>query len=243
MKVIEAEGKTLEEATDLALAELGNPGRDRVKIEIVEEGSRGLFGLIGNRAARVRVSYSPTRDKALEARDHLRFMLVSMGIQSDAIDIEQLEESEWKLHIRSGEDRPLTQRGPECLEALAFVLSRMVNRSVEDLVRIQVDVNDYLAEVQQELEDYAREQARLALDEKRRIALRPMNSRERKTVHLALREFEGMKTISSGEGRRRRVVIVPDGCERRPRTESSAAERSDSSVDREPGTQEQEDRQ
>lgn len=58
MRVVETVGRTIDEAVRDALKQLG-VGRDDVEIEIVEEGSKGLFGLLGGRRARVRVQLKP----------------------------------------------------------------------------------------------------------------------------------------------------------------------------------------
>ena len=60
MRVVEACGKTVEEATEKALEQLNLP-IERVQIEILEEPSSGLFGLIGAKQARVRVSEKSLR--------------------------------------------------------------------------------------------------------------------------------------------------------------------------------------
>src|SRR5690625_4823761 len=58
MRVVEAAGRTVDDAVRDALRQLG-ARRDDVEIEVVEEGSRGLFGLLGTRRARVRVQLKP----------------------------------------------------------------------------------------------------------------------------------------------------------------------------------------
>ena len=53
--------------------------------------------------------------------------------------------------------------------------------------------------------------ARRAQDTGRSVALDPMNGRDRRAIHLALRDAEGIATMSIGEGRYRQVVVVPEG--------------------------------
>jgi spoIIIJ-associated protein len=47
----------------------------------------------------------------------------------------------------------------------------------------------------------------------RSVALDPMNGRDRRIIHLAVREHAGMATMSIGEGRYRQVVVVPEGAD------------------------------
>ena len=55
MKSIEAEGRTSQEAIKIALEKLG-VSRDQVKVEVLSEEHKGLFGMKGSRLARVRVT-------------------------------------------------------------------------------------------------------------------------------------------------------------------------------------------
>ncbi len=57
MKIIEEQGKTVDEAIDKALKQL-QVSRDQVSVEILDEGSRGFFGFVGTKPAKVKVSLS-----------------------------------------------------------------------------------------------------------------------------------------------------------------------------------------
>jgi spoIIIJ-associated protein len=48
---------------------------------------------------------------------------------------------------------------------------------------------------------------------KRAVALDPMNSRDRRILHVTVKEMEGVATLSVGEGRYRQVVVVPEGAD------------------------------
>ena len=58
MKVIEMTGKTVEEALKHALNEL-KLTKDKVDVEIIDEGSKGLFNLIGTKPAKIKVTVKP----------------------------------------------------------------------------------------------------------------------------------------------------------------------------------------
>jgi spoIIIJ-associated protein len=62
-----------------------------------------------------------------------------------------------------------------------------------------------------------------ARDTGRAVALDPMNSRDRRAIHMAVREIEGVATMSIGEGRYRQVLVVPEGA---PEYEDALAESS-----------------
>lgn len=84
-KCVEKSAKTVDEAVKLALAELGLD-RDNVEIEVIEEGSRGLFGL-GAKDAVVKVT--PNINLEGRAREFLDNVFVSMGLRVDANDVFQ----------------------------------------------------------------------------------------------------------------------------------------------------------
>jgi spoIIIJ-associated protein len=81
----------------------------------------------------------------------------------------------------------------------------------EDAKRVVLDVEgnsdareDFLARLAQRAVSRAREAGHA-------IALDPMNGRDRRIIHLAVREAEGVASMSVGEGRYRQVVVVPEG--------------------------------
>ncbi len=78
-------------------------------------------------------------------------------------------------------------------------------------VGLVLDVNGALRAREEALATRARELARRAVRERRRIELEPMPPRERRIVHLALADFPGVRTYSVGEGEKRHVVIEPTG--------------------------------
>ena len=83
-KRIEKTAKSTDEAINLALSELGAT-RDMVEIEILEEGAKGLFGILGGKDAKVAVTLKPT--PASVARAFLDELFFSMGMKVDvAID-------------------------------------------------------------------------------------------------------------------------------------------------------------
>lgn len=76
--------------------------------------------------------------------------------------------------------------------------------------RINVDVAGYRERRREALGDFARRQAEIVRAEGRRVALEPMGSADRKAVHDAVLDIEGVRSISEGDDPRRRVVLIPD---------------------------------
>ena len=126
-----------------------------------------------------------------------------------AVRVEEIEGDTIRVDL-SGEDRDLVLcNRAEVLEALQYLLSRSFGRENRDAQRILVDCDSYRARKEAEL----REIALRVSDRVRRTGAREelglMNPYERRIVHLAVAETEGVTTVSAGEGVMKRVIILP----------------------------------
>ena len=72
---------------------------------------------------------------------------------------------------------------------------------------VTIDVHGYKGRQKNKLEELAYRMANKALNQKRDVALRPMNPYDRRIIHMALSEEKDVETISEGEGRNRHVVV------------------------------------
>ncbi|MHB1652529.1 MAG: RNA-binding cell elongation regulator Jag/EloR [Desulfitobacteriaceae bacterium] len=203
MKVIEKTGKTVEEAVIAGLMELGIK-RERAKIEVMEEpGKKGLFGLLGMRAAKVKISYEDEPGKV--AVEFIERICASMGV--DAVCELKKKDEFWYVNISGPELGILIGRRGDTMEALQYLTNLAVARQIADRVRIIVDVEGYR---QRREETLVRLAKRLSDKVKRtgtRIVLEPMNPHERRIIHTALQDESWIATFSEGEEPNRRVVI------------------------------------
>ncbi len=103
----------------------------------------------------------------------------------------------------------LIGRHGQTLEAIQELTRMAVARKLDQRVRIIVDVEDYRKRRESRLEEHARELAERVASSGREEELEPMNSYERKLVHDAAAEVDGVETISRGEEPGRYVVILP----------------------------------
>lgn len=97
----------------------------------------------------------------------------------------------------------------QVLQALQFLVHRVVNRPTLPRRHILVDAEGYRSRRDDSLANMARQLGRQAVDQGKIITFEPMNPRDRRVVHLALAKFEGVITKSDGEGEERRVQIIP----------------------------------
>lgn len=97
----------------------------------------------------------------------------------------------------------------QTLDAIQELTRVTAQRSAPSDIRIKVDVGDYRAHRQEALERFVREVAGRVRESGKPVALEPMPSPDRKIVHDALADEEGVVTSSDGAEPRRRVVIAP----------------------------------
>ncbi len=122
-----------------------------------------------------------------------------------------------------GEDagRVIGKKG-QTLDALQFLINKIVNRFPESRRHIVIDSGDYRLRRENGLVSMARREAKRAVQQSRIITLEPMSPRDRRVIHLSLAKFPGVSTRSDGQGNDRRVRIIPARqarSERQPRRE------------------------
>ncbi len=197
--------KTVDEAIKEALIELG-ANEDDVKIEIIEEPSKGLFGLIGSKDAKVRVSiiYDP-----IEIADNfVSKLLKSMNINS--VNIVKKDGNNLMIDItdiNSTDMGILIGKRGNTLDAIQYLLSLVINKNRENYIKVVVDTEGYRAKREETLVRLANKMAEKAKYSRRPIKLEPMNPYERRIIHSALQNINGITTYSEGDEPFRRVVI------------------------------------
>lgn len=127
-------------------------------------------------------------------------------------EIAESEEGELRIYeIRGAAARGLAGGDGRPVDALQLLVNQAVMHMEESPKRIVLDVEGNPEARERFLSRLAERVVRRARDGGRAIALDPMSGRDRRIIHLAIRDHEGMTTMSVGEGRYRQVVIVPEG--------------------------------
>lgn len=203
MKSIEITGRTVEEAISNALKEL-KLDREKVDIEVLEEGSKGIFKLLGAKPARVKATVK--RDYLYEAKTFLRDILDKMDLKCE---IRVKEENELvKINLNGPNMGILIGHRGETLDAVQYLVSLVVNKDhEEEYKRVIIDTENYRLKREETLKRLA---GRLAFKVKstgKYVKLEPMNPYERRIIHSALQNNEYVTTYSEGEEPFRRVVI------------------------------------
>lgn len=205
MNECEATGKTVDEAVEKALTSLGIK-RNNAVIEIKEEPNQGLLGLLGGKDARVVVKPDKTPGNYIKA--YVEDLLGFMNIDGKVIVSE--DEEKLKAEIFGQDVGSLIGRRGKTLSDLQYLVSIIVRRQFRELKKmIVLDVENYRERREKTLIQLAKSVARRVAEEGIEKALEPMNPQERRVIHLALQDYPGVTTTSSGEEPNRKVVIVP----------------------------------
>ncbi len=102
-------------------------------------------------------------------------------------------------------------RRGETLDALQYLASLVANENGGGYYRIVIDIGNYREKRESTLEALAKRTAGQVLRTGRSRSLEPMNPYERRIIHTAIQNIEGVESTSVGDGSNRRVVIVPEG--------------------------------
>ena len=207
MEFLEFEGKTTEEAIENAAAHFQVPPEE-LEIEIVSVGSPGIFGL-GGRKARIRAARraEPEDDLLPLAREILEQVLAKM--QEPATVTATQEEDRINLLIATADAGLLIGKQGQTLDALQYLVTKMLAKQTRRKVRIAIDVEAYRARHNEALALLAQKYGEKVKRSGRPITLNPMNPYDRRIVHMALQGDKDLKTISRGEGLYKKVVISP----------------------------------
>ena len=141
MRYVIKQSGTVEDAINEALLEL-EVSREDVEVEIIEEASRGLFGLIGSKEAIVKVMV--VNDAVHIAKEFLDNVFFYMSVSADTeiskdddvlrIDITNVNPSDKGIIIG--------KRG-NTLDAIQYLLSLTINKDRDDYIRVALDIEDY----------------------------------------------------------------------------------------------------
>jgi spoIIIJ-associated protein len=222
MKSVETEGKTAEEAIDKACEELGAP-RQELEIEVLSNGSSGFLGM-GAKNARIRATLKeksaplisevrPTRavsdlQAAETAKKTLQDILRLLEVEA-TVDLKE-ESERILLNIKGDGSGLLIGRKGQTLDALEYLINKIVHKDAEDKKRIVVDTENYRLRREDSLVQLAQRLAEKAKRLGRPVTISPMSAHDRRIIHLTLQDDKTLRTWSTGSGLYRKVIISPE---------------------------------
>ncbi len=148
-------------------------------------------------------------DKFLQIKKILQEMIDTMDLSGE-VSVDATDPQLVRFSIQSEEASYLIGRGGENLKAFQEIARAIVNKRFAQRIPFIVDVNDYQETRLSLLKEMAKKLAQEVFEKGEPRWLPPMNAYERRVIHLALKDFNGVKTESEGENEERRVVIKPE---------------------------------
>lgn len=207
-KVVETSARTVEKALQKALQDLGASVAD-VEIEILDAGQKGLFRLFGARGARIRVTRKKDATGVEEVVDEVvRAIMECLDMKYRLFT--EVEGDATYINIETaGVDGLLIGRKGDALNSIQHLIGRIVSRRLGGYQRLTLDVGGYMKNRQEILKQKALKAAERARKTNREVQLEPMKAAERRIVHVALADVEGITTYTTGNGEMRKVFVSP----------------------------------
>jgi spoIIIJ-associated protein len=236
MDSYEFEGKTAEEAINNASRELNIPP-ENLEFDIIEPGSAGIFGLVGTRKTKIRVTiikededfidddYDDLNqlDTAIEdssekieengneyldiARDALDNILKLIPVETTVTG--NYSNDRISLIIEGDTSGLLIGRKGKTLDALQYIVNKITNKNADKKLKVIVDSENYRQRRIDSLTQMALKIGNKAKKFKKPFSTSPLNPHDRRIVHLALKNVDKLETRSRGEGIHKRVVVIP----------------------------------
>ncbi|MFO7660548.1 MAG: RNA-binding cell elongation regulator Jag/EloR [Candidatus Cloacimonadaceae bacterium] len=176
-----------------------------LQYEIVSEGSKGLFGLLGKKQAAVRFNLLTTEERV---KLFLEQLLTHMELRFDSITTQTEQKTVYVTIHNSSDAGFLIGKNGNMLEQLQYLVNR-VFENVKDLERIYLDTEDYrLRQEQAFLRTFIPIINKVKATGKS-VTLEPMQGGERRIIHKYVEGEPALKTMTMGEGDSKRIVIMP----------------------------------
>ncbi len=205
MSSIEIEAKTKKEAVIKACNHFQLSEED-LNIEVLEDRSTGIFGIVGNR--RVKIKASPVDDGPVAIARQTLEKITSLISGDTKVSAKKKGDNIW-LNIQGNNPRILIGHKGKMLEALQIIVNKAVNKSSDKSIRVVVDAENYRQKREESLKRLALRLSEKAKKTKRKVSTNPINPHERRVIHLALRDDRQIQTKSQGSGIYKKVLVMP----------------------------------
>jgi spoIIIJ-associated protein len=227
----EFEAKTVDEAIASAMRSFRLNFED-LDIQVISEGSKGLFGLVGTKTAKIlarparkdaattelpeQEAPAPARrtPREPEAAEKEKILGQASNIISDILthmnmscEIKVREEGTLEI-IGDGSGLIIGKRG-QTLDALQFIVNRILNKDRSEPLYVTIDTEGYRQRHMDLLRSMAFKMGQKARRTGQSVSLEKMNPYDRRIIHLALKNDTRVNTKSIGDGVYKKVVIVP----------------------------------
>ncbi len=192
-------GKNLEEVLRQAALE-ENVEMEQLEYSIIEE-NKGFLGL----GASITVDVRSQVDEGTFIAEYFEKFFENINMEAE-IDVDLID-NRYKVNLDAENNAVIIGRGGQSLQGLNTLIRSVASAQYKRRVPVSVDINNYKEDRYQKLEHMARRVARNVSRNHVAASLDPMPSDERRIVHQALSNYNGVVTESVGEGQQRHIVI------------------------------------
>ena len=204
MEFIEISAKTVNDAITEACQKL-TVTSDKLEYEVVEEGYSGFLG-IGSKPAVIKARVKSSVEDT--AKDFLKDVFEAMNL-AVVVNVKYDEaNNSMDIDLSGDEMGVLIGKRGQTLDSLQYLVSLVVNKNVDNYIRVKVDTENYRQRRKETLENLAKNIAYKVKRTKRPVSLEPMNPYERRIIHSALQNDKYVTTHSEGDEPFRHVVVV-----------------------------------
>ena len=223
-KELEFSGKNINDAIEKGLQEL-NCSKEDVEIKILDEGTKGLFGLMGSKPARVILTLKdkngikkentkkeePKREIDFDlacknAQEYVSKIVSMMNINVTDIKVNHDDETV-NIDVATDSGSLLIGRSGQSLNALEYVVQLMLNTNPSTRAKVTIDTENYRQKQQDRLKTIANKAIEYVKRTKKIYRFDPMSAKDRKFIHQYFKEIGGFDTFSEGEGAMRKVGV------------------------------------
>ncbi len=224
-KELETTGKNIEDAIEKGLKEL-NCSKEEVEIKVLDEGTKGLFGLMGAKPARVLLTIKD-KNKAKElrkekkeehkkeidfdlacknAQEYVSKIISMMNIKINDIKVGH-DEDTVNIEVSTDSGSLLIGRSGQSLNALEYVVQLMLNTNSSTRAKVIIDTECYRQKQQERLKTLINKAIEYVKRTKKIYRFDPMSAKDRKFIHQYFKDLGGFDTFSEGEGTMRKVGV------------------------------------
>ncbi len=141
------------------------------------------------------------------AKELIAGLLERIGVKAEVEGF--LAEEDLHLEIKGDQEGILIGRHGRTLESLQVLINRMVNKRLGTPVRIVLDIDDYRKRKAESLKKMAIRIGEKVKSKDHPLTIGPFNAHDRRLIHIALKEDPSLRTESLGEGKLKKITIIP----------------------------------
>lgn len=156
-----------------------------------------------------RPEQAPIEEQAKVAADFVRGLLGAFGLEGEVGT--RIEDDVLYIDVQGEQTEALIGPKGSVMQSVLELTRTVVQRKTYGAPRMRIDVGGYAERRREALQIYASKLAAQVIEDQSEIMLEPMNAADRKVLHDAVAEIDGVRSYSEGEDPRRAVVIAHEG--------------------------------